>query len=145
MYFQLGDIFFTSARPVWGRRRSDPSSSQLRNNNFSSPFVRNSPGSVAHEVLESKGIRTLKAEVRIEYCCRLPPPDSSKEPKWLKELRRQWPEWTEELDDDIVQIKTFEFQLTCLTLNLAYDGCEGWWDLDDTKSFLLLLEGLDWK
>jgi hypothetical protein len=132
--------------PIWGSRHQSP---QMHNSSSSSPFARNGHGNVAHEILESKEIRKMAASVSSFYNCVLPPSGSSEEPEWLAELRRTEPEWTEELKDDIAQVKAFQFRLESVSLHLAhaYSDYENGdlSDFEDPDAFLLLLEGLDWK
>ena len=83
-----------------------------------------------------------------------PPPGTAEEPQWLQQRRRARPvdiEWTEQLDDVIAQVRTFQFRLASLSLVLVMghpsvheDRQDGeLYEVDDPNAFLLLLEGLD--
>jgi hypothetical protein len=108
---------------------------------------------VAHEILESKGIRSMMAAVTIENDCVLPPAGACEEPAWLEALRREDftddMAWTEQMDDDITDIKAFQCRLESLSLNLVNGRSQQdtpyYVEIDDTKALLLLLEGLDWQ
>jgi hypothetical protein len=83
----------------------------------------------------------------------LPPPSASDEPAWLGALRREDftddMDWTEQMDDDITDIKAFQFRLVSLSLNLVRGRSQqddsNYVEIDHTKALLLLLEGLDWQ
>jgi hypothetical protein len=78
----------------------------------------------------------------------LPPDGAVDEPAWLEQLRlREIEGWTEQHDDEVAQVKSFQFRLDSISLNLgAYVyGEESNEQIDDPNDFLLLLEGLDWK
>jgi hypothetical protein len=159
-WFVIGDradfSFQSKTWPSWGERRGERQHRrriQGRGELFS-PFGRGCAGSVAHEVLGSSGTSTtMFAFVKIQNRCMLPPPGTAEEPQWLYQLRRTLPadmdEWTDQMADDIAQVKTFRFCLASLTLNFNTGNSDEDWDVgeefDDPNAFLLLLEGLDWK
>jgi hypothetical protein len=112
-----------------------------------SPFARNELGCVAHEVLASKELHCdLRTNVNIYFACALPPSGTTEEPAWFRQIRVEGPAtgWSEQHDDEISQVKTFQFRLNSISLSMGAYGDDGG-EFDDPKGFLLLLEGLDWK
>ena len=95
----------------------------------------------------------MLAAVTIENDRVLPPPGASEEPAWLEALRREDftddMDWTEQMDDDITDIKAFQFRLDSLSLDLVHGRSQQddpyYVEIDHTKALLLLLEGLDWR
>jgi hypothetical protein len=115
-----------------------------------SPFARNEIGCVANEVLKSNSVYALDAVLNMNFHCALPPPSSGpEEPAWLRQFRLDSPDdtaWTEQHEEEIAQVKTFQFRLDSISLNLgSTDGDEASGNFDDPKDFLLLIEDLDWK
>jgi hypothetical protein len=88
----------------------------------------------------------METLVNITYGCVLPPPGAPEEPMWLQNFRRMGPsdtpDWSDELDDEIAQVKTFQFRLESVYLNLgqtSFGDSLGSDHIADPKAFLFVI------
>lgn len=115
-----------------------------------SPFAWNMAGNVARDVLQSNRATDMSCDLTLGLECLLPDSGCSEEPSWLEKFRTfDNVEWSEKDDVEISKVKTFQFRLYSISLNM---GCATYganpgnhFSLRDPKDFLLLLEGLDWQ